>query len=62
MKHQTELRAAVYDDRIEVEVRQLPRELAMAHPSIHGPARHDVGYTDGDHASAEEYQAGRADG
>ena len=54
-------RYTVYDDRIEMQVCQLPRELAMAHPSIHGKANHPMDFTDRDHKTADEYQIGRSD-
>ena len=54
-------RYKVFDDRIEMEVCQLPRELAIAHPSIHGKGQHAAEFTDAAHKTADEYQIGRSD-
>ena len=54
-------RYAVFHDRIEMEVCQLPRELATAHLSIHGRASHGRDFTDAEHATADAYQVGRGD-
>jgi len=54
-------RYSVYDDRIEMEVCQLPRDLATAHPSIHGKPSHEMDFTDPGHKTADEYQIGRRD-
>ncbi len=51
----------VFPDRIEVTVKQLPEDLAKSETSIHGTPRHSRDFTDADHRSAEDYQAGRAD-
>jgi hypothetical protein len=51
-------RFAVYEDRIEMRVCQLPAELAQAHRSIHGQPRHSQDSTDKDHATGESYQRG----
>ena len=40
---------------------QLPEDLTRAAPSIHGKPRHGQDFTDTEHGTAEEYQAGRAD-
>lgn len=52
---------AVYDDRMVVQVHQLPEELATAHPSIHGRPRHAQEFTDTDHDTPEAYKIGRPD-
>ena len=54
-------RYAVYDERIDMEVCQLPRALATAHGSIHGKPRHTTDFTDAVHKTADEYQIGRRD-
>lgn len=54
-------RFALYDDRLEMEVRQLPEELATSAPTLHGKPRHADDFTDATHRSAQEYQLGRAD-
>jgi len=51
----------VYEKRIEMRVLQLPAELATSSPSIHGRPRHPQDIVDEDHATAEDYQAGRPD-
>jgi hypothetical protein len=42
-------------------VKQLPEDLARAASSIHGKPRHGEDFTDTEHGTAEQYQAGRAD-
>lgn len=54
-------RFAVYEDRIEMQVCQLPAELAKSHPSLHGKPRHSQDFTDKEHATGESYQMGRTD-
>ena len=49
---------AVFPDRLEVSVKQLPEELAHATTSLHGRPRHDQDHVDADHTSAEAYQCG----
>jgi len=60
----------VFKEHIEVEIKHLPDKLAKPTPdehpvgflgSIHGKPRHTVDFVDSDHASATEYQEGRAD-
>ena len=50
----------VFPDRVSVQVKQLPEELAGAEPSIHGKPRHAEDFVDADHSSGEAYQAGTA--
>ena len=54
-------RFGVYDDRIEMQVCQLPRHLATAHLSIHGKSSHPLDFIDVHHKMADEYQIGRRD-
>jgi hypothetical protein len=48
----------VFPDRIEVAVKQLPKELAKSESSIHGNPRHDRDYVDKEHDTPEAYQSG----
>ena len=54
-------RFVVYDNKIEMNVHQLPKELSSAAPSIHGKARHKYDFTDNTHKTADEYERGRQD-
>ena len=51
----------MYDNKIEMNVHQLPKELSSAAPSIHGKARHKYDFTDNTHKTADEYERGRQD-
>jgi len=51
----------VYRDRIEVQVHELPGDLANAAPTIHGVPRYPHDFTDSDHPTADQYQRGRDD-
>ena len=52
-------RYQVFEDRLTVQVFQLPLELAKTAPSIHGRPRHKEDFTDATHETGELYQAGR---
>ncbi len=54
-------RFELFDDRLTMQVCQLPAELAKAAPSIHGRPRHKVDFTDSTHDTGETYQSGRGE-
>lgn len=54
-------RFAVYENKIEMNVHQLPKDLNSAAPSIHGKPRYEHDFTDNTHPTADEYQRGRSD-
>ena len=54
-------RFVVFDNKIEMNVHQLPTELSSAAPSLHGKPRHEHDFTDDTHATADEYKRGRSD-
>jgi predicted MPP superfamily phosphohydrolase len=51
-------RFALYEDRLEMQVCQLPADLAHTHPSLHGRPRHADDFTDKQHITGESYQRG----
>ena len=53
-------RFAVFDNKIEMNVHQLPKDLNSAAPSIHGKTRHGRDFTDDTHPTADEYERGRS--
>ena len=54
-------RYQVFDDRIVMQVSQLPRALAQTTTSLHGQPRHKTDFTDAAHENAELYKAGRSE-
>ncbi len=52
---------SVFPDRIEVAVRQLPRDLVTPSTNIHGKPRYPSDFVDESHKSPEEYVWGRTD-
>jgi hypothetical protein len=54
-------RFAVFDNKIEMNVHQLPKDLNTAAPSIHGKPRHQHDFTDDKHPTPDDYQRGRSD-
>ena len=54
-------RYEVYEDRITMQVCQVPCALAQSAPSIHGKPRHSMDFTDALHVNGELYQAGCAE-
>jgi 3',5'-cyclic AMP phosphodiesterase CpdA len=49
---------SVYENRIEVEVRQLPSELLAPGTDLHGQSRHKTDYTDSNHSTHQAYVRG----
>ena len=52
-------RFAVFDNKIEMTVQQLPGDLNNTAPTLHGKPRHEHDFTDTTHTTADEYQRGR---
>lgn len=54
-------RYQVFDDRIVMQVSQLPAALAETTTSLHGQPRHKMDFTDAIHETAELYKMGRSE-